>query len=457
MVLLMTSTTCYKFGGKIYRQRKGLGIGLRGSAALARLVMCKWDNTWAVLMKRSCLILLIFYRYVDDLRLCLRPLNKGWFWQKNEWIYDPERPDHRDTVTRTIEEIHKSINSVWDFLEFTTESQIDFQDGTLPTLDFKTCIKRNGYVAYEFFSKPMSRNNVLTYGTALSRTCIFSSLRQDLVRRLSNTDLSLGPEVRLKLISQFIQLMVNSGHRFQFIKAVVLQALSKFVYMVERNALPSDNKKYSPLHRPVTFDSVRRKLCKYTEHATWYSAQYKKDIYTNGWKRWITTKEQWRTRLQRPRSSKIIKRSKVENATVLFVPKTEGEKLLQVIQETEEKLSNATGWGTKIIEKPGIPLLRKFIKSSGMEAGCIRGSDCKTCKGTGTKCMMKNVVYQVDCKTCDQNWTYIGESSRQFGTRMNEHYNNLSKWKKESFMLNHWMDCHSLSTTPPTFYLKSGV
>ena len=460
MVLLMTSTTCYRFGGKIFRQRKGLGIGLRGSAALARLVMCKWDNTWAALMKKSRLILLIFYRYVDDLRLCLRPLNKGWFWQDNEWIHDPERPDQRDTATRTIEEIHKSINSVWDFLEFTTESQSDFQDAALPTLDFKTCIKRNGYVAYEFFSKPMSRNNVLTYGTALSRTCIFSSLRQDLVRRLSNTDLSMGPDVRLKIVNQFIQLMINSGHKFQFIKAVILQALSKFVYMVERDALPPDHKRYSPLHRPVTFDSVRRKLCKYTEHATWYSAQHKKDIYSNGWKYWITTKEQWRQRLQRHKGSKILKnKNKIVNATVLFVPKTEGEKLLQVIQETEEKLSGATGWGTKIVEKPGTPLLRKFIKTSGMEAGCIRGNDCKTCKGSGTKCMMKNVVYQVDCKSCKQDSktvgaTYIGESSRQFGTRMSEHYNNLSKWKKESFMLNHWMECHPLSTTPPVFTSK---
>ena len=44
MVLLLTSTTCYTFGGQIYRQKSGLGIGLRGSAALARIVMCAWDK-----------------------------------------------------------------------------------------------------------------------------------------------------------------------------------------------------------------------------------------------------------------------------------------------------------------------------------------------------------------------------------------------------------------------------
>ena len=51
MVLVMTGSTCYKFGGRIFRQRSGLGIGLRGSAALARLVMIKWDRIWGKLQK----------------------------------------------------------------------------------------------------------------------------------------------------------------------------------------------------------------------------------------------------------------------------------------------------------------------------------------------------------------------------------------------------------------------
>ena len=44
MILLMTSSTCYKFGGHIYMQKGGLGIGLRGSAALERLAKCRWDG-----------------------------------------------------------------------------------------------------------------------------------------------------------------------------------------------------------------------------------------------------------------------------------------------------------------------------------------------------------------------------------------------------------------------------
>ena len=209
---------------------------------------------------------------------------------------------------------------MWDFLEYTTESQRDFPDGNLPTLDFMTRIKSNEYIEYEFFSKPMSRNTVLTYGTALSRSCIFSSLRQDLVRRLSNTEHALGPDVRIRIINQFIQLAVNSRHKFQYVKAVVIQALSKYVYIVGMSILPKDRKLYSPLHRPRTFDCHRRKLCKYTDQATWYSTQIKKDIHSDRWKRLITTKEERRHRLQNKRSHKINHRPPGERSTVLFVP-----------------------------------------------------------------------------------------------------------------------------------------
>jgi len=38
-ILVMMESTCYTFGGKIYRQSNGAGIGLRGSTCVAKLVM----------------------------------------------------------------------------------------------------------------------------------------------------------------------------------------------------------------------------------------------------------------------------------------------------------------------------------------------------------------------------------------------------------------------------------
>ena len=67
----------------------------------------------------------------------------------------------------------KSLNAVWEFLNFTTEVEGDFNDGVLPTLDFATRVDNTGYIYYKFFSKPMAANTVLSFGTALSKSCIF--------------------------------------------------------------------------------------------------------------------------------------------------------------------------------------------------------------------------------------------------------------------------------------------
>ena len=85
-VLTLVSSTIYSFGGKIYRQTVGLGIGLRASAALARITMCDWDQIWA---NRQCfkgLIVKCFYRYIDDIRLLLYPLRKCWKWENGTWV-----------------------------------------------------------------------------------------------------------------------------------------------------------------------------------------------------------------------------------------------------------------------------------------------------------------------------------------------------------------------------------
>jgi len=161
----------------MYKQVNGLGIGLRASAAIARLIMCRWDYLWKNSMESFNVVLLMLYRYVDDIRTCLRQINKGWFGGPEGWFYDPTVEDTRSYSQRTVEEIRKSMDCIWDFLRFTTESQVDFPDGHLPTLDFATRVRESGYISYKFFSKPMSSNILLTVGTALSRGCIFSSLQ----------------------------------------------------------------------------------------------------------------------------------------------------------------------------------------------------------------------------------------------------------------------------------------
>ena len=488
MVLLMTSSTCYKFGGKIYKQKSGLGIGLRGSAALARLLMCTWDSLWGSMQYRMGLIINLFCRYVDDIRLYLRPILPGYRWTDNGWTYSNE-PDMRSPRDRTIEELNKSLNGVWNFLDFTTEWQEQFVDGFLPTLDFATKVVDKGYVSYKFYSKPMSRNTVLQRGTALSDGCVFSSLRQDLVRRLLNTDASMGSKYRVSLVKEYIQLLVNSDHKFSYIKSIILQALTKYTFMVSRSLLGKNNKMYLPIHRLRNFMAKERKLIKYTNRAVWYTGTDVKDKYRNFWKRWIKRKGDFnksrkgvrKSNINPQQGSDILEHRLVEQVpvvnipdkpvtrgdlkkpkitTALFIPKTPGAVLAKMIEQGESEIAHKVGWKAKILEKPGTPLSNFFVKKFKMKNGCYRGKEC-ICKGNGSSCTVKGVVYRAICSTCsqkknstDQQAVYVGETARQIGARAAEHITNARLFKPQSFIIDHWMLEHPTDTAPPVFEFK---
>ena len=155
-----------------------------------------------------------------------------------------------------------------DFLRFTTESEEEFEEEYLPTLDFQTKVLENGRISFKHFYKPMINNLVLEKGTALNQNTIFSSLRQDLVRRLLNTSRDENLTVRIGVIENFTQLLINSKH--SFIKPIILQALTKYSYIVYRDRLPPKHKKYQHLYRTRTYEDETRKILKYIDFCTWY-------------------------------------------------------------------------------------------------------------------------------------------------------------------------------------------
>ena len=65
-----------------------------------------------------------------------------------------EHRDARDPITITSKEIATSLNSVTDFIQFTTENETECEDSFLPTLDFETKVLDNRKIIYKFYSKP---------------------------------------------------------------------------------------------------------------------------------------------------------------------------------------------------------------------------------------------------------------------------------------------------------------
>ena len=145
----------------------------------------------------------------------------------------------------------------------------------------------------------------------------------------------------------------------------------------------------------------------------------------------------------------------------MFVPKTEGGRLLNMLQTVEDNLQMC--FQTKLVEKPGTPLYMQFSKSFPISLGCQRGLNCLMCENTGTSCTMKGVVYKATCLECTEDsennapeteadiGVYIGETSRHAGTRALEHVNNMSNFRKNSFIIQHWMQSHGLQAYPPRF------
>jgi hypothetical protein len=87
------------------------------------------------------------------------------------------------STARTAKILVDIMNSMMTFLNFSIEVGDGFADEKLPTLDLKIWILA-GIVEYE---KPMAANTVLQAKTALIEQTMFSSLTQEVLRRLLHT------------------------------------------------------------------------------------------------------------------------------------------------------------------------------------------------------------------------------------------------------------------------------
>ena len=58
----------YTFGNEIYHQKGGGPIGLRGTCAVARVLMQMWDIKWRDVLKEERITTWLLARYMDDTR-----------------------------------------------------------------------------------------------------------------------------------------------------------------------------------------------------------------------------------------------------------------------------------------------------------------------------------------------------------------------------------------------------
>ena len=400
--ITLMSSSCYSFGGVVYIQRVGAGIGERGSACVARTVMTMWDKWWSRGQLNAGLVSPLFIRYVDDIRIYIFPINNGWRWEKNRWKFDGNTLDDLSNENRTKQEICKSFNSIMEGISLTMECEWEFDNHFLPTLDFQTHVRDDYEIEFKFFSKPMGSGLVIQAGTALSQQTVFTSLRQDLVRRLLNISPHIDQEIRLEIIEGYIQSMVNSGHKLPFIKSIVLQGITRYLYMVERSTMQHDRPEYTPLYRARGFKSTERIMRKKVNRYMWYTEKDFKDPYRNVWKfrvrrRGDKVHKHWMNKLT---TNNCSKGKEIPITTTMYVPSSCGGKMIKKIQEVEDRLLKESTWRPKLLEKAGVPLANIFRQRFPLSIGCPLAEKCVVCDGDSIKCSPKGVVYEAVCRTC---------------------------------------------------------
>ena len=168
-------------------------------------------------------------------------------------------------------------------------------------------------------------------GTTLAQDTIFSALRQEVVRRMSNTDKEVCWEERLSIIEDFIQLLVNSMHKY-----TLLQGISKYEYMCYRDRVDTVNPKYLPLHRAREFKREERLLTKYMNLMLWFQTNNHKDPYKQLWRRRVSRKgdSMKKNRRWQLRTRECNKKKMVESTVFLNRDCTKSDKV-------SEKLSIA--------------------------------------------------------------------------------------------------------------------
>ena len=123
---------------------------------------------------------------------------------------DAERSDG-DVTMEIIVEIAQSIDGI---IKFTYDIPENHTSGKLPVLDVNVNInnKEENRVDFQFFEKPTKNKRVILETSALPANQKRTILTQECLRRLLNTKIELGEEVRKEHLNNFMLKLKNSGY-----------------------------------------------------------------------------------------------------------------------------------------------------------------------------------------------------------------------------------------------------
>ena len=260
----------FQLGGVVYSQEEGLPMGNPLTGVLARIMMLKWDKAFCTLVdsttdiKRS-----LHKRYVDDHMGAYRALEKGARWDKdlNQVVYGTEEEANLDTRppdTRTMDVVRAAANTINDFIQFTSDTPSNNNNGKLPVLDIQ-CWVEGGVIYYKHYRKPVSTQQSLLLESALPARTKRTVQSQEVVRILRNCHPQIPREKKADHLTAFMRRLRASGYSHSYRAQILMSGIKG-----HRKMTQVEQEGGRPVNRPDSMDRVKRKKNKIVEAKTWY-------------------------------------------------------------------------------------------------------------------------------------------------------------------------------------------
>ena len=160
-------------------------------------------------------------------------IEKGTKLEEGKLVIDMEKQktdenrSHDEVTMEVIVDIAESVDGI---IKFSFDIPNNHKSGKLPVLDVEVNVNENkqNLVEYEFYEKPTKNKRVIFKDAALPSNQKRTILTQECLRRLRNTKVGLGEEIKNKHLSNFMLVMKNSGFDIKYRTEILDSALVAF-------------------------------------------------------------------------------------------------------------------------------------------------------------------------------------------------------------------------------------
>ena len=230
----------YKFNNKIRIQSEGGPIGLGLTGEIGDCFMIKWDKKFLQKCKSIGINITMYSRFKDDIFISASSLEKGTKLVDEQLVIDDDKKREDEDKWDddiTMEVVRQVAELVNPMLKFTVDVPSHHDNRKIAVLDLEIKVnkEKENRIDYEFFEKPNKNPKILLAESAINAASKRTILTQECLRRIRNTKIELGDEVRNIHLNRFMLKMKNSGYNENYRVQILNSSLNKFKLMVKED------------------------------------------------------------------------------------------------------------------------------------------------------------------------------------------------------------------------------